>query len=97
MNETVTDDFLRASIQWALKGNTPDTLLEVRFQNGPNIILEFVFDGPIQEDDRETASIAETEILSDLPTPLAVASDGRFIEMKDATPGLQVAFRRDSP
>jgi hypothetical protein len=88
----MTDEYLVKLIQRSLQGNLPSHLVEVRFKNGNHLQFEFVFDGPISEDELETASCAETEILAGLYPEFT--SESRFVETENASAGYQIGFSK---
>jgi hypothetical protein len=62
------DIALRLSAQRALLGAVTQNLRHVSCDiSGGDIAVLFVFDGPISEQDRDAASIACAEIISDFP------------------------------
>lgn len=64
MNNSVI--LARLSIQRALLGQVSSSLRAVVFSiEGRDIEVRFYFDGDISEDDKESASCVETEIISD--------------------------------
>lgn len=61
---------LRFSAQKALLGAVPPSL---RLVSGraiePQLVLSFVFNGPIEDDDVESLRVATTEMIADFPSP----------------------------
>lgn len=58
------------SVQKALLGAVPATLRLVSGRAvGTHIVLTFVFDGALDEDDVESIRMATTEIIADFPSP----------------------------
>jgi hypothetical protein len=68
VTEVVDHASLLLSTQRALLGVVPGALRAVACAcDGGRLQLRFIFDGPIDPDDRESLSVAGTEILSDFP------------------------------
>jgi hypothetical protein len=68
--------FLGMSLQRALLDEVSAALrgVAVRYHDG-RVDLVFYVDGPVSEDDRESASIVETELLADLSPNYTVKTD----------------------
>ena len=62
--------YVRLSAQQALLGAIPSSLRLVTATFVETVVqVCFVFDGPIHEDDLESARLATTQIISDFPSP----------------------------
>jgi hypothetical protein len=65
--------YLLLSVQRALLGVIPPSLRAVTAEaSGTEVRLRFVFDGPIDEDDLDSAHIAGTEVVADFPSPWTI-------------------------
>lgn len=63
-----SDPKIALSLQRALLGAVTPNLRAVGFRYvEPEIIVTFVFDGPVPEEDVEAAQIVTTEVISDFP------------------------------
>lgn len=66
----MNESYIRLSLQRALLGAvTPNLRLVYFLENEKNIELVFIYITPPSENERELASIVETEVISDFPPP----------------------------
>lgn len=78
----VTSDRVALVLQVALLGEVSPALRRVGFDHGPDdVTLRFFYDGPISDDDRESASCVETEVMAALPDDIRVTTE---VERVDA-------------
>lgn len=71
----MTDPELRLVMQTALLGEVGPALRGVAHRvDGREVRIHFYFDGPVRDEDRESASCAVTEVIAALP------EDGRVVE-----------------
>jgi hypothetical protein len=65
---------LLVSAQRALLFAVPPSLRAVTCGwQGTELKLSFIFDGPISEDDEESAQIVGTEVIADFPSPWTIS------------------------
>ena len=65
--------YLLLSVQQALLGVVPPSLRAVACGWRENeIILRFVFDGPIDSEDEENMRVVGTEVVADFPAPVTI-------------------------
>jgi hypothetical protein len=72
----MTHDQIAQLLQVALLGEVSAALRGVGFSlGGQDVILQFYFDGPISDEDRESASSIETEVIARLPDEARVSTN----------------------
>ena len=72
--------YLLLSAQRALLGQIPPSLRAVTAEvSGTEVRLRFVFDGPISEDDMDSAQFTGTEVIADFPSPWTI--EGQIVRL----------------
>lgn len=73
---TTGQESLALAIQTALLGEVSPALRGVVFtRENANVALSFFFDGEIEEEDRESASCVESELVAVLPPEVTVRTE----------------------
>jgi hypothetical protein len=72
---------LLLAVQRALLGAVPATLRAVTCdREGTEIKLQFLFDGEIGEDDRDSAQVVGTEVIADFPSAWTISEEIRRLD-----------------
>lgn len=91
--------YLRLSLQRALLGNvTPNIRAVIAELSGKNISLLFYFEGEVDDDDEELASVIETEIIADFDDDFTVDTTVQRLDYPQRiknTKGLLVYLRKE--
>lgn len=67
---------VKLSLQIALLGAIYKNIMVIEFSiEGKNIYITFYFDGPISEENIESASIVETEVVSDFDESIEITHE----------------------
>ncbi len=73
--EPLLPDRVALLLQVALLGEVSPALRRAGFDLGDRrVTLRFVYDGPVADDDRESASCVETEVIAALPDDVRVTT-----------------------
>lgn len=93
------EQYLRLSLQRALLGNvTPNIRAVITELSGKNISLLFYFEGEVDDDDEELASVIETEIIADFDDDFTVDTIVQRLDYPQRiknTNGLLVYLRKE--
>ncbi|GAB1344715.1 hypothetical protein MASR1M101_38420 [Gemmatimonas sp.] len=85
--EQLNQDRVALLLQTALLGEVPPALRRVGFDLGDcSVTLHFFFDGPIAEDDRESASVVETEMVAMLSDDVRVTLKVERVDTPERLP-----------
>lgn len=83
----MTQDQIALLLQLALLGEVPPALRGAGFTlSDRHLELTFYFDGSVSEEDRESASCVETEVIAGLPEEVRVASNLVRVDAPDKMP-----------
>lgn len=79
---------LKFSLQRALLGNvTPNVRAVIANLENKNINLYFYYDGVISDDDEETASVVETEVIADFDQDFSINKNLQRIDFPQEITG----------
>lgn len=95
-DERLTDAELRLVLQMALLGEVGPRLRAVGYaRRGEDVEVRFWFDGPVSDEDRESASVAVTEVIAALPVDVRVFEEVVRCDAPTRIPsGDPLVFRR---
>lgn len=72
----MTHQELRLVLQTALLGEIGERLRAVAYRPGEDaVVIRFYFDGPIWDEDRESAACVVTEVIAALPAEVRVSEE----------------------
>ena len=98
-DEWMRDVELRLVLQTALLGAVGPRLRAVSYERrGEDVEIGFWFDGPVSDEDRESASVAVTEVIAALPADVRVSEQVvRWDAPARIPPGIRRVYQRREP
>lgn len=88
------------SVQRALLGEVrPNLRVVTANYDDSHVVISFYFDGPVSDDDRETASEIETEVIAYFPPAIKIAANCIRVDAPERITdgGLWIYARKEPP